>query len=113
MKGNGKERRRFKRVNYSCEIYILTAPLHTIKCKTEDIGRGGIKVVIDENIPLRSLVGLKLYLPDAVVEPKGRVVWVLEKKSENQETTYDTGIEFYLISPEEQNYIDKFMRTIT
>ncbi len=112
MEPKGRERRRFKRAVYPCNIYILTAPLHVIKSQTENIGAGGVRVIIDERIPISSKVGIKLYLSERPIECKGRIVWVVENKDNDHKGCFDTGIEFYQISDEDQKTIDIFVKSL-
>lgn len=112
MKNNRRERRQFRRANFPCEIDILTAPLHVIKCRTENIGAGGVRVMIDENLPISSFVGLKLYLSKKPIECRGRVVWVVERKVKGKKTKFDTGIEFNQISKEDRKVIDIFVKSL-
>lgn len=112
MKSDGRERRRFKRANYPCRIYILSAPLHVIKCNTEDIGAGGVRVIIDEKIPVSTMVSLELYLSSNPIKSKGKIVWVLTTKDKNDETKFDTGVEFHKISEEDRKVIDVFVKSM-
>lgn len=113
MDYNGREKRRFVRAEYPCNIYILTAPLHTIKCKTDNIGAGGVKVMIDEKLKISSMVGLELYLSDKPIACKGRVVWVIENKDSGVKNKFDTGIEFYQISEDNRKAVDVFVQSLT
>lgn len=106
------ERRRFKRANFSCKIYILTTPLHIIKCKTENIGAGGIRVLLDENLTLHSNVGLKLYLLEEPIECKGKIVWLVERKNDHKITKFDIGIEFHQISEKDRETISLFVKSL-
>lgn len=112
MKTDPKERRKFRRASFPCKIYILTAPLHVIQCRTENIGAGGVRVLIDENLPLYSLVGLKLYLSKKPIECRGKVVWIVERKSEKKDSKFDIGLEFHQISSEDRQTIDIFVKSL-
>ncbi len=112
MKYSGREKRRFKRANFACKIYILTVPLHTIECRTENIGAGGVRVIIDEELPVSSLVGIELYLSQEPIKSRGRIVWVVEKKVSYQKDKFDTGIEFHQISETDRKTIDIFVKSL-
>ncbi|MFO8053393.1 MAG: PilZ domain-containing protein [Candidatus Omnitrophota bacterium] len=112
MKNDPRERRRFRRANFPCKIYILTAPLHVIKCRTENVGAGGVRVLIDENLRVSSLVGLKLYLSKEPIECKGKVVWAVERKNEKKSPKFDIGLEFHQISSEDRQTIDIFVKSL-
>ncbi len=106
------ERRRFRRANYPCEIYILTSPLRIIKCTTENIGAGGIRVIIDENLPISSTVGLNLYLSKKPIKSKGKVVWAVEKNINKEKAKFDTGLEFRQISQNDRKTIEAFVKSL-
>ncbi len=101
-----KERRKFSRahvkykINIICEgTVILGGPkdyiFHTY---TEDIGEGGIKVILEKELVVGSLLKLELFITSKKVLPiecKGMVVWT--KKTNPQDTKPDlfaTGIQF-------------------
>lgn len=111
MKDNGRERRKFPRADFPCEIYILTAPLHIIKCKTENIGAGGIRVFIDEELSISSSVGLKLFISKKAIECKGKVVWKVER-NESGQNKFDTGLEFHQISEEDRKIVGLFVKSL-
>ncbi|MCF7916318.1 MAG: PilZ domain-containing protein [Candidatus Omnitrophica bacterium] len=112
MNKRNDERRRFRRAKFPCKIYILTAPLHIIKCKTENIGAGGIRVLLDENLKLHSNVGIKLYLSKEPIECKGKVVWLVERKNNDEVAKFDIGIEFHQISEKDRETIDLFVKSL-
>jgi c-di-GMP-binding flagellar brake protein YcgR len=112
MKNNFEERRRFRRAEFPCEIYILTAPLHVIKCRTENIGAGGVRILIDENLPVSSLVGIKLYLSKKPIECKGKVVWIVKNENDKKESKFDIGLQFHQISQEDRQVVDIFVKSL-
>ena len=102
-----KEKRRFVRVDLSCKIVVYAPAKHEILTHTENIGEGGVKVVIDEKLETLSIVGLELYLAEEPIVCQGRVVWVLE-----QQNRFDTGIEFYDIKNPDDKIIKNFIEAI-
>ncbi len=111
MVWDGKEKRRFVRANLPCKIIIYTPREHTIITHTENIGAGGVRVILDEDLNISSVVGLEIFLYDEPIECEGRIVWTIEK--EESETPgigrYDTGIEFYKISDKDRDVINNFV----
>jgi c-di-GMP-binding flagellar brake protein YcgR len=110
-----KERRGFVRANVPCKIIVFLPQRHEIDSHTENIGAGGVKVVIEEKLEISSIVELRIYLEREPIVCKGRVVWVLDKvtSSAEQKAVYDTGIEFYEIKEEDRMRINNFVRAIT
>jgi len=88
----GIDRRRFPRAEYPCEVIILRSDLkETFRTHTENIGVGGICVILSKELPRFCPVGITLYLKDRVspIECDGRIVWSVKRRS-----NFDTGIEF-------------------
>ena len=97
---DGIDRRKFPRAHYKCLISIGTkSSTKTISTHTENIGAGGICVILNEDLGLFQGVNLELDLANGVttnVACSGTVVWVVKKHSMRQKENvqFDTGIEF-------------------
>ena len=106
------ERRKFPRANIKYQINVICAGevidghpqnyiFHTY---TENIGEGGIKVILEKEIKAGSLIKLELFISEKEslpVECNGTVIWT---KRANPETTkpdlFYTGIQFIgLVNP--------------
>lgn len=114
---NGINRRKFPRANYGCLISIkkrLTSK--TISTHTENIGAGGICVLIKEDLGLFQGVDLELTLGEneSAIKCGGTVVWVVKKSDPKQKGVhlYDTGIEFIDIRPEDREKITEVVDDI-
>ncbi len=114
---NGIDRRKFPRGAYVCLITIrrrLTSKI--ISTHTENIGAGGICVLIKEDLGLFQGVDLEVHLEDdnPPVKCGGTVVWVVKKASPRSkgEHFYDTGIEFIDIRPAEQDRISRIVEQL-
>ncbi|MFH0764276.1 MAG: PilZ domain-containing protein [Candidatus Omnitrophota bacterium] len=113
---DGINRRKFPRANYKCLISIkkrLTAK--TISTETENIGAGGICVIIKEDLGLFQGVDVELYLDEnrPPIKSGGTVVWVVKKSfSKKGSYLYDTGIEFIDIRPEDREKISERVEEI-
>ena len=114
---NGIDRRKFPRAVYKCLITIkrrLTSK--TISTQTENIGAGGICVLIKEDLGLFQGVDLEVYLEDgnASVRCGGTVVWVVKKASPRSKggLLFDTGIEFIDIRPGDQDRISMIVESL-
>jgi len=101
------EQRRFVRAKFDCKIIIHAPKEHIIVSHTENIGAGGIMVIIDENLEVSSMVGLEIYLNGEPITCSGRVAWVVENQGR-----YDTGVEFVKISEEDRRVIDNLVKSI-
>ena len=114
---NGINRRKFPRANYKCLITIkrrLTAK--TIATQTENIGAGGICVIIKEDLGLFQGVDLELHLEDnrPPVKCGGTIVWVVKKSETGKKGAYlyDTGIEFIDLRPEDRERVSEVVEEI-
>ncbi len=101
-----KERRRFPRadvkykINIICEgSVIVGGPRdYTFHTHTENIGEGGIKVILEKELIIGSLLKLELFITSKKIMPircKGTVIWT--KKINPQDTKpdlFDIGIQF-------------------
>ena len=113
---NGINRRKFPRASYKCLITIkkrLTAK--TISTHTENIGAGGICVLLKEDLGLFQGVDLELFIDKGKhpIRCGGTVVWVVKKSSAKKGASlYDTGIEFIDIRPEDRDRIAEIVEEI-
>lgn len=114
---NGINRRRFPRASYKCLITIkkrLTSK--TIETHTENVGAGGICVIIKEDLGLFQGVDVELNLEDSrpPIKCGGTVVWVVKKNEPRQKGAYlyDTGIEFIDMRPEDRERVSEAVEEI-
>ncbi|UCG35633.1 MAG: PilZ domain-containing protein [Candidatus Omnitrophota bacterium] len=113
MEWAGPERRRFVRANFPCKITLSIPEKHVIISHTENIGAGGVRVLIPERLEVSTLVDLAIYIAEEPTICKGRVVWMVERKTlfSEEPHLYDIGIEFYEIDEESQRFIQSFVET--
>lgn len=112
---DGINRRKFPRIHYKCLIYIKKAnSTKTISTHTENVGAGGICVILNEDLGLFQGVSLELALENGTpsnITCSGTIVWVIKKHpvKEKDAIQYDTGIEFVDINKEGENRILKIV----
>jgi Tfp pilus assembly protein PilZ len=99
MTWEGINQRKFPRVNYKCLIKVSTdGREELIEAMTDNIGAGGICVLLDKGFELFDVVSLEVFLGEAQapIYCTGTVVWVVKKHPvrESEAVSYDTGIEF-------------------
>jgi len=113
---DGINRRKFPRASYKCLITIKKRlNSKTISTDTENIGAGGICVIIKDDLGLFQGVDLELYLDDSrpPIKGGGTVVWVVKKTTPKKGAyVYDTGIEFIDIRPEDRERISEVVEEI-
>lgn len=100
MSWEGLDRRNFPRVIYPCLVTIKTeqGQVDSLLTHTENIGVGGICVIVKPEIKLFSTVTIEVDLIDAEehLSAKGRVVWIVRRKAieSHKPMFHDIGIEF-------------------
>lgn len=100
MTWNGLNRRRFPRVIYPCLIKISSkgASTETLLTHTENIGTGGVCIIVKKEVKLFTDVEIEIDLLDTDdhIKTIGKVVWVVRRKSIEpvKPMFYDVGVEF-------------------
>lgn len=99
----GIDKRRFPRIKHRCMIRVSGYGKEKVfDTFTENIGAGGICVVLDREVDLFKNAKLELYLTDkdSPISCKGTIVWVIRRRlgSQGKAIEYDVGIEFIDIS---------------
>ncbi|MBD3263617.1 MAG: hypothetical protein GF375_00765 [Candidatus Omnitrophica bacterium] len=114
MGWKGVEKRRFVRAQFPCRIIIHTPSEHVVSSHTENIGAGGIRVIIQENLDISTIVDLDIYLGDEPIVCKARIVWTVEKKNplSGESLMYDTGLEFYQIEDKDRELIKNLVNVL-
>ena len=104
----GGDNRKFPRADYPCKIAVIKGTLsEQFSTRTENIGKGGVCVVLDKNLEKFCPVNLTIYLKDGLppLECDGRVVWAVKRKE-----IFDTGIEFLSIQAKDAGRIERIVR---
>ena len=104
---NEDEKRQFNRVFHSGPVQIqFKDPSLFGGCLSCDLSEGGVRVRINEFIPLKTELALTIRLADeSIIECTGRVKWVEKTRFGD---CYQAGLEFFsndpLISHQEKIY---------
>ncbi|NQV04064.1 MAG: PilZ domain-containing protein [Candidatus Omnitrophica bacterium] len=100
----GINRRKFPRAEYPCKITLRTKNHpDTIVSQTENIGIGGICIILPRDLGIFAPVEIQLDILDGqpVIACDGTIVWLVKSKKERN-ANYDTGIEFTNIKSEDE-----------
>jgi len=114
MAWSGLDKRNFPRVQARCDIWINEGSSTVIKTRTENVGGGGVCVILKQELEKFSNVRLQLTLTEGStpLESGGRIVWVVPSSDPaTHKVSYDTGIEFLGLMPEDQETIVMFTET--
>lgn len=115
---DGLNRRRFPRVNYPCLIIIRHphSEPEVILTHTENIGVGGVCVIVKKNFQLFSSVELEIDLLDVGNHLKcgGKIVWSIRRKltETNKPAFYDLGIEFLEMPAAELKRLEEIVQRL-
>lgn len=112
MTWGGLDQRVFPRFSTGCDILIQGKKGPPIRAKTENLGAGGVCVILGEELEKLTHVRLRLNLDTnrPPVECEGRVIWtVASKVLGTRKVTFDTGIEFLNLAPETGSAITAFV----
>jgi len=104
----GVDNRKFPRANYPCKVVVIKGgSSKQFSTHTENIGKGGVCVVLEKGLEKFSPVALTIYLQDGhpPLECDGRVVWAVRRKE-----VFDTGIEFLNIQGNDVERIERIVR---
>ena len=107
---DGLNRRKFPRANYPCLIIIRHNRVgpEAMLTHTENIGIGGVCVILKRSLKLFTPVELEVDLLDTNTHIKceGKVVWCVQRhEGDAKASFYDTGIEFMNITMKDQQRI--------
>jgi len=108
----GIDQRRFPRAKYKCVVNLhQSGGASAISAVTENIGMGGICVLLNKGLDIFSPVELDLTLDDGKgpLQMKGTIVWVVQRKEFRKGSTFDTGVEFAELSPEDKARIEAIL----
>ena len=99
MLWEGIDKRKFPRAKYKCRIRIAEQGKEEVfNTFTENIGGGGICVVLGKEVDLFKTAKLELYLAEGEgpIRCGGAIVWVIRRQTGpgSGGYEYDTGIEF-------------------
>ena len=114
-KWDGLDRRRFPRVIYPCLVVIRNnqEEKDVILTHTENVGIGGVCVILKKNVKIFTPVELELDLLDLGqhIKCKGRVVWNIQRKGEEKKKPlfYDLGIEFDNLDKKEHERLQEIV----
>ena len=116
MTWQGINKRIFPRANYPCVVRIRSkGNAEVFPTKTENIGCGGICVMLPKEIGRFSPVEIEIDLESEQkqIECDGTVVWVVHSGQVGKDIVdpFDTGIEFVNLKEEDRLLIDEIVKT--
>ncbi len=110
---DGLNRRKFPRVLYPCLVVVRTSPNQhdAILSHTENLGHGGLCLIMRKELKLFSPVEIELDLLDMGehIKCQGKVVWSIRRKESEpaKPLFYDVGVEFVNLSDKDRVRIEQ------
>ncbi|MBF0216465.1 MAG: PilZ domain-containing protein [Candidatus Omnitrophica bacterium] len=105
----GIDKRKFPRVKYKCLIRVADRGKEELfDAYTENIGAGGLCVILSREFDLFKTADLELYVAEkeSSIKCKGTIVWVIRRViGAPASYEYDIGIEFTDMAGEDRNKI--------
>ncbi|MBI4368113.1 MAG: PilZ domain-containing protein [Candidatus Omnitrophica bacterium] len=114
MTWSGLDQRNFPRIVAQCDVTIHDRIGGTLKTKTQNLGLGGVCVILTRELEKLSQVHLRITLEETQppFESDGRVVWMVRSKEPlSKKVSYDTGIEFLNLNPQDHARISNFIKS--
>ncbi len=95
---DGFNKRKFPRLHLTCEVQIQpVGKQKTFSASTEDVGMGGVSLMLPEPLERfdRCKISLELKDGETPVQCTGRCVWVIpSQERKTSKKNFDTGFEF-------------------
>jgi len=75
---------------------------------TENIGLGGVCLLLEKGLDIFAPVEIEMTLDDGKgpLQVKGTIVWVVQRRVFRKNSSFDTGVEFAELSPEDKARIE-------
>lgn len=117
MAWSGIDRRKFPRANYKCLVTVRKKDgVQTFTTQTENIGAGGVCVILPERLDIFTNVDLviTLIVGPAPIRSAGSVVWTVKScnPKKAKANCFDTGIEFTDLSKEHLALIEQVVKDL-
>lgn len=106
---DGLNRRKFPRVSYPCLIKLsyLEGENEVVLTHTENVGIGGVCVILKKNAKMFASVDMEMDLMDGDdhVKCKGKIVWSIRRRDDDlkKPSFYDVGVEFVDLSEKDKH----------
>lgn len=110
----GMDQRRFPRCKYKCVVALRQGGGSTFSAVTENIGMGGVCVLLEKGFDIFSPVDLELTLEDGKppIRVQGTIVWVVRRREVKKGPQFDTGVEFAQLGPEDKARLEALIDKI-
>ncbi|MBI4227869.1 MAG: PilZ domain-containing protein [Candidatus Omnitrophica bacterium] len=112
MAWSGLDQRKFPRIRHACVVSLRQATARpSLATTTENIGVGGICVLLGQGLDIFAPVDVELALNDGhpPIACRGMVAWVVRRRELNRPPIFDTGIEFVNLAPDDHARVERLL----
>lgn len=109
---DGFNKRKFPRINLQCEIAIASeGQKSSIRANTENVGVGGVCVILDQELERFSKCRIHLDLKGKKgIDCEAKVVWIVPtRQNKSTKKYFDTGLEFVGLPGEDLDEVKSFL----
>ncbi len=109
---DGFNKRKFPRINLHCDVeIILKGEKVLIASQTENVGIGGVCVILDQFLERFSECQVHVKIPQtAGIHCAAKIVWVVPThNSDRGAHLYDTGLEFINLEAQQQDLLREIL----
>ncbi len=106
MTTGSPDRRQFLRLAASLPVaYSQVSAGERASARTADVGAQGVQLVVEEPLPIGSHLAIELRLAERVISFVGEIVWRQSVEGGSGGWSYQVGVKFLTISPQDQQAI--------
>lgn len=108
----GIDQRKFPRANYECIVKLRQQEGSLeIPSRTENVGLGGVCVILDRGLDIFAPVDLEIRLDDGrpPILAQGTIVWVVRRRQVREAPHFDTGVEFSDLSAQDKARLEAML----
>lgn len=112
MPWRGLDQRRFPRARHQCVVSLRQASARpSVAVSTENVGVGGICVLMHQGLDIFAPVDVELVLGDGAppLTCRGMIAWVVRRREMDRPPLFDTGIEFVGITPDDEARLQRIV----
>ncbi|MCX5666333.1 MAG: PilZ domain-containing protein [Candidatus Omnitrophica bacterium] len=114
---DGEDRRSHERFNKDLKVeYCVRKRPHLKNCRTVDLSKGGMKLLLDEKLPKGAIMSLKVSIPDnrRTIEVEAEVVWTndADNKDPSGKRFFFSGLKFIAVKEPAGIHLSEYLSSL-
>ncbi len=114
---DGEDRRSHERFRKDLEVEYGVQKRPRLKnCRTVDLSKGGMKLLLDEKLPKGAILGLKISIPEkrCTVDVEAEVVWTkdADKKDPSGKRFFFSGLKYIAIKEPAGIHLSEYLSSL-